>query len=360
MNKKKVTYIFGSGRLTKIENNEKFAKEMYYGYFELSKIYNTKIVETVYKSSKLKNFFTKVLKRLTGLGIHFENNLSKKDKKRIIDSDEVFFGNQQVLLSFLFWLPSLKTINTNVFVMGLFLGESNFYNKILLKYLIKNVTRCIFIGEEEFRFANKNFPEFSDKFFFIPFGVDIDFWANEKNQLTKTTNSVLFIGNDLHRDYLFLNTLVNAMPNINFTIITSRLSKSNISLKNVELINGHWHSNEVTDLDIKKYYNNSAITIIPLKNTFQPSGQSVALQSMACGTPVIVTDTVGFWDSRLIHKKHLFKLNSDIETWVETINNLISDRDVYKSVQKNSTESILNNFNTKLFNSALIELIAKK
>ena len=133
---------------------------MYYGYFALSKIYNTKIVETVYKSSKLKNFFTKVLKRLTGLGIHFENNLSKKDKKRIIDSDEVFFGNQQVLLSFLFWLPSLKTINTNVFVMGLFLGESNFYNKILLKYLIKNVTRCIFIGEEEFNLQIKIFQNF--------------------------------------------------------------------------------------------------------------------------------------------------------------------------------------------------------
>lgn len=360
MNKTKVTYIYGSGRLTKIDNNEKFAKEMYYGYFALTKIYNTKIIETVYKSSKLKKIFTKVLKRLTGLGIHFENNLSKEDKKRIIDSDEVFFGNQQVLLSFLFWLPRLRSINTNVFAMGLILGEGNFYNKVLLKFLIKNITRVIFIGEGEFRLANKIFPEYTSKFFFIPFGVDINFWSNKKNQLSKNSNSVLFIGNDLNRDYLFLNSLVNAMPNINFTIITSRLSKSDISFKNIELINGNWHSNEVSDLDIKKYYNESEITIIPLKNTFQPSGQSVALQSMACGTPVIITDTVGFWDSRLIHEQHLFKLNSDIDTWVETINNLISDRDLYKSIQKNALESVFKNFNIKLFNSSIIELIEKK
>ena len=37
----------------------------------------------------------------------------------------------------------------------------------------------------------------------------------------------------------------------------------------------------------------SKITIIPLKNTLQPSGQSVALQSMANGTPVLISKTDG-------------------------------------------------------------------
>ena len=41
------------------------------------------------------------------------------------------------------------------------------------------------------------------------------------------------------------------------------------------------------------------MTIIPLKNSIQPSGQSVALQSMACGTPVVITETFGFWDKKL-------------------------------------------------------------
>ena len=43
-------------------------------------------------------------------------------------------------------------------------------------------------------------------------------------------------------------------------------------------------------------YKKSGLTIIPLKNSYQPSGQSVTLQSMAVGTPVMITKTDGFWD----------------------------------------------------------------
>ena len=35
-----------------------------------------------------------------------------------------------------------------------------------------------------------------------------------------------------------------------------------------------------------------------MKESLQPSGQSVALQSIACGTPVLITKTGGFWDNK--------------------------------------------------------------
>ena len=35
---------------------------------------------------------------------------------------------------------------------------------------------------------------------------------------------------------------------------------------------------------------------MPLVETLQPSGQSVALQSMSMGLPVLITKTEGFWD----------------------------------------------------------------
>ena len=43
-------------------------------------------------------------------------------------------------------------------------------------------------------------------------------------------------------------------------------------------------------------YHDADLTIIPLIDTLQPSGQSVALQSIVCGTPVLITKTSGFWD----------------------------------------------------------------
>ena len=44
------------------------------------------------------------------------------------------------------------------------------------------------------------------------------------------------------------------------------------------------------------FYEQSNLSIIPLKNSLQPSGQSVALQSMSMEVPVLMTKTDGFWD----------------------------------------------------------------
>ena len=55
-------------------------------------------------------------------------------------------------------------------------------------------------------------------------------------------------------------------------------------------------NNFISDNEIKSLYQNALLTILPLKNSYQPSGQSVALQSMSMGTPVIISNTEGFWD----------------------------------------------------------------
>ena len=55
-------------------------------------------------------------------------------------------------------------------------------------------------------------------------------------------------------------------------------------------------------------YENSKLTIVPLKNSIQPSGQSVSLQSMSMNTPVIITKTDGFWDSKYFRHKKIFSL----------------------------------------------------
>lgn len=109
MKETKITYIFGNGRNIKIKNNDSFAKEMFYGFFDLKKNYDTEIVEPSIKQKNLiKKFLTKLINRLTGIGIHFENFLSSEDKQRVMTSTELFFGNQQLLFSFLFFFQVLK------------------------------------------------------------------------------------------------------------------------------------------------------------------------------------------------------------------------------------------------------------
>ena len=64
----------------------------------------------------------------------------------------------------------------------------------------------------------------------------------------------------------------------------------------------------IDDLELRNIYQNAKLTIIPLKDSLQPSGQSVALQSIACGTPVIITHTSGFWDKKTLKIKKIYFL----------------------------------------------------
>ena len=75
-------------------------------------------------------------------------------------------------------------------------------------------------------------------------------------------------------------------------------------------------------MEIKEFYKKARLTILPIKNTLQPSGQSVALQSISMGVPVIITETMGFWDFTNFknNKNILFVENNKVETWKKLLN----------------------------------------
>ena len=109
----------------------------------------------------------------------------------------------------------------------------------------------------------ERFPNFKDLFFYNPFGVDSKFW--NKTLIDKNDEMILFlfIGNDLNRDYEFLLKLIEEMPDLRFKIISNRIVKNDFDFKNAELINGDWHSEEITDSKIREYYSSAFLTIIP-------------------------------------------------------------------------------------------------
>ncbi|MEL0245403.1 MAG: glycosyltransferase, partial [Flavobacteriaceae bacterium] len=90
----------------------------------------------------------------------------------------------------------------------------------------------------------------------------------------------------------------------------------------------------LTDNDIKNLYNKSSLTIIPINESLQPSGQSVALQSMSMGVPVIITKTDGFWEPGIyINEKNIiFAEKNDIEEWTKKIYSVLNDEEQYKQI----------------------------
>ena len=105
-------------------------------------------------------------------------------------------------------------------------------------------------------------------------------------------------------------------------------------------------------------YLDSKLSIIPLKDSYQPAGQSVALQSMSLGIPVMITKTIGFWQKNLFinNENIIFVDDFQYKTWIQKINEIFYDDLKIKKISKNAKETILNNYKLEKFYNFLNQL----
>jgi glycosyltransferase involved in cell wall biosynthesis len=122
------------------------------------------------------------------------------------------------------------------------------------------------------------------------FGVDARFW--QPNPATPR-DIVLAIGNDSRRDFATLVAAAEFIP-LPVHIVTS-MPLPPVLPANVTHHRGSWHGAELSDVQIRELYQRAKVVVVPLRPNIQPSGQSVTLQAMACGCPVVLTETEGLW-----------------------------------------------------------------
>lgn len=371
---KNILYIFGSGREEKIVKNNLDSSEFFYGFFHLkSKFKNVNSIEMLPNDSVLKkhqfflNFIDKVLRKLTNLPFYTHLITSKNNYSKIKKADLILSTNDRLAISALpmFIFTKFKSPKKLlVVVMGLFSKKRghkivHFLQKITLNFIIKKIDYLIFLGNGEYELAKKMYPKFKEKFIFIPFGLNLDFWKPSKKYSPKNKDYILFVGNDGNRDFDKVLQIANSIDKVNIKIITNQnFSKKSIN-DNVEIIYGDWHKTALTDLELKNYYENALLTFLPLKETYQPSGQSVTLQSMSLGTPVIITKTNGFWEPSKFenYKNIVFLEENNVDKWVEIITSISKNEKLLNEISSNSITTIKQFYDQNEFFNKIYQLI---
>tara|TARA_B100001057_G_scaffold500730_1_gene617450 strand:+ start:1587 stop:2708 length:1122 start_codon:yes stop_codon:yes gene_type:complete len=368
---KKITYFYQAGRKEKLLGKEKYAKEMFYGYHYFQKKFNSvNIVEFLPIESKIRKLFrNKIEKKLSNffkLPLYWTYMVTKKNRKIIKESDYVVLNNNRMgasIMPLFLWnnVMKKKQAVSLCFVLGLFSRKTKFkflmfFHNLYIRSILKNIDKFIFLSEGELDFAKKKFKQYKKKFYLLPFAVDLDIWNIQEHN----KEGILFVGNDGFRDFRLVEKIINSLPEINFSVVSEFIKEENLVHKNFKIYNGSWGNPAISDLELRDLYASSKLTIIPLINSLQPSGQSVALQSIACGTPVIISQTDGFWDKANFKNGLNIVFNEDnlIETWKSNILNLYKmNNNNYKEIVDNGLDLINKKYNLDDFSKKIESIL---
>lgn len=351
-----ITFIFSSPRKERYKKNLIEAKEFYYGIFNpVFKNKKIEIIEFEEPNSIFGQILSKVdfyLTKLVSLPFYTSKLTTKKNMKTLKKSSHVFLINENVGCSsiFLLLLNKKNRNKTYLFVMGLYSKNIRFklfkyIHYFLIKAVVKNVDFIFFLGKGEHEKAKSIHPRYKDKFFYFPFSIDYDFWNCEERK-SKEKDYILFVGNDGNRDAKLLLNIIKNLEQFQFKVVSKIPELQSVVLSNLHVISGSWGEDVLSDVELRSLYKNARLTILPLKESSQPSGQSVALQSMSVGTPVLISKTSGFWDiNEFIENKHIFFQKDDKQaSWANSIKDIYNEIERLESVSKNAKELIKNKF----------------
>lgn len=213
---------------------------------------------------------------------------------------------------------------------------------LLEKLMYRNADKLISVSEDTKNVLIKKYTISPKKIVVIPNGVDFNKFKKIKS-IKKIPNSLLFVGRlDKRKGIDFLVKLIpfiaKEIPDIKLFIIgkgklrdnLEKFVKKNNLEKNIEFLGF------IPDEDLPKWYNKCNLTVVP--SIFEGFGITV-IESLACGTPVIGTDTDGI-RGIIKDKKYLFRFGNKEELSNKIIQNIKNSISINFDKRKYSLDEI--------------------
>jgi len=235
---------------------------------------------------------------------------------------------------------------------------------LMLPILLRLVDKIIVQNKYEFNRLIKQYMISPNKIVWIPNGIDIKLFKplpeNERNILRKKFGFnedefvILYVGRITKgKGVLELPEIIEKLVNeydakkIKFFIIGDGDDKEKLvnALKEKKLLDyvkfSEGFINDINELII--HYNVGDVMVH--LNTKSEGSPNVVLEAQACGLPVIGFDIPGVQDSIINGKTGFLIKNKDYEDYVEKLNILYSNKELYNVMKIEARKNIEKNFN---------------
>lgn len=344
----RIVYLYQRGRIARIPDLRlgKIPTEFFYGAPELEACgYDVEYLE-VHDSpavSKLRiaaELFCR--KRWLPAKVYFSLLFGVKEVLPALrGADAVVVTIPGIAFSLAIW-QSLGVVKLPCSFIAIHCGLFNYPQQGVRRWVSRRLFRQMhtqLFGAGELEAMQECFQIPSERIQVNCFGVDEKFWVPAQNEVKDSY--ILAVGNDSRRDY---HLLIRAAERIDkkIKLLTRRELPSNLPA-NVEVLHGSWHTREVSDEELRDLYRRAFCVAVLLTDSIQPSGQSVTLQAMACGTPVILTRTKGLWDrNELQHGENiLFTEVGNVQDFADTAMMLSHDPEMRENLSRAGREYIM-------------------
>jgi glycosyltransferase involved in cell wall biosynthesis len=181
----------------------------------------------------------------------------------------------------------------------------------------------------------------------LPFGTDHEFWHDTR---PRVPDGVVSVGSDAGRDYRTLLAAAGALP----LHIVTRQSLEVPPGANVRVTSSH------TPAELRDIYSGARLVAIPLHDRDQPSGQSAALQAMACARAVVLTRTRGWWGEDLLRDGDncVLVAPGDVDAMRRILHELSVAPERCQRLGERARETVVRWFGEQRFADALAALIS--
>jgi len=237
--------------------------------------------------------------------------------------------------------PLVVTYHNDIIGQGLASLVAHIYNSVGLNYVLKTAAKII-ITQPGYLQSSSHLAKYRDKIEVIPNGVDVEKFQPKQASGNEDKSTIFFLSvlDEFHKykglDYLLeaLKIVKNKVPDVKLIVGGKGVlldhyqeMAASLGLKdNVEF------AGFIPDEEIADYYSQASVFVLPSISSLQEGFGIVALEALACQTPVVTTDIVGVAQDLKQIKGGIVIPPRDTHKLADAITQILSDAEMQKEM----------------------------